>query len=51
MQKVDANDIITQYRQLTSDLQYENMLLKAEIMQSQREGNGDKNENHKATPE
>lgn len=49
MQKVDANDIITQYRQLTSDLQYENMLLKAEIMQIQRE-KGDENENNKATP-
>lgn len=44
MQKVDANDIITQYRQLTSDLQYENMLLKAEIMQIQR-GKGGENEN------
>ncbi len=48
MQKVDANDIITQYRQLTSDLQYENMLLKAEIMQIQR-GKGGENENNKAT--
>lgn len=48
MQKVDANDIITQYRQLTSDLQYENMLLKAEIMQIQR-GKGEENENNKAT--
>lgn len=48
MQKVDANDIITQYRQLSSDLQYENMLLKAEIMQIQR-GKGDENENNEAT--
>ncbi|MFV4894502.1 hypothetical protein [Lactobacillus delbrueckii] len=48
MQKVDANDIITQYRQLTSDLQYENMLLKAEIMQIQR-GKGGENKNNKAT--
>lgn len=46
---IDANDIITKYRKLTDELQYNLMLAQAQIEQLQRELQNAQKNNEKTT--